>query len=82
MGLKNSGNVWGLLRGDKEISGTRFTTIYRVLQESLNKVVKQNEANLMRLSLIKMNKRIEMTIEDNGLGFDLDKILPGENSRR
>jgi len=82
LGLKNSGNVWGLLRGDKEISGARFTIIYRGLQESLNKVVKQNEANLMRLYRKKTNKRIEMTIGDNSLGFDLDEVLSVESFMR
>jgi len=58
------------------------TVIYRVLQEGLNNVAKHSEADLVRLSLRKMNKRIEMAIEDNGLGFDLDEVLSVENSRR
>ena len=82
MGLKNSGNVWGLLRGDKEISETRFTIIYRVLPASLNKVNKHSKADLVCLSLMKMNKRIEMTIGDNSLGFDLDEVLSVESFMR
>ena len=58
------------------------TVIYRVLQEGLNNVAKHSEADLVLLSLRKRNKRIEMAIEDNGLGFDLDEVLSVENSRR
>jgi len=56
--------------------------IYRVLQEALNNVVRHSEADLVRLSLGKTRNRIEMAIEDNGLGFDLDNVLSVESPKR
>jgi PAS domain S-box-containing protein len=67
---------------EDEVPDALKTVIYRVLQEGLNNVAKHSEADLVRLSLRKTNKTIEMAIEDNGLGFDLDEVLSVENSRR
>jgi len=67
---------------EDEVPDVLKTVIYRVLQEGLNNVAKHSEADLVRLSLRKTNKTIEMAIEDNGLGFDLDEEFSVENSRR
>jgi PAS domain S-box-containing protein len=67
---------------EDEVPDSLKTVIYRVLQEGLNNVAKHSEADLVRLSLSKTNKNIEMAIEDNGLGFDLDEVFSVENSRR
>ncbi len=49
--------------------------VYRVLQEALNNIAKHSKADLVNLSLRKVNDTIELTIEDNGLGFDLEDVL-------
>ncbi len=67
---------------EDEVPDALKTVIYRVLQEGLNNVAKHSEADLVHLFLRKTNKTIEMAIEDNGLGFDLDEVLSVENSRR
>lgn len=51
------------------------TVIYRVVQEALNNVSKHSQANLVYLSLRRKGNRIELSISDNGLGFDLKKVL-------
>jgi PAS domain S-box-containing protein len=56
------------------------TDIYRILQESLNNVAKHSNADRVRLSLRKADSTIELVIEDNGLGFDLEGTLPSEIS--
>ncbi len=58
------------------------TIIYRVLQEALNNVAKHSGADLVRLSLRRANGEIKLTIEDNGLGFDLEDVLSVESSKR
>jgi len=58
------------------------TVIYRVLQESMNNVIKHSNANLVRFSLKKIDGMIELVIEDNGLGFDLKKALSLDSGRR
>lgn len=52
--------------------------IYRILQEAMNNVAKHSKANLVSISLMrKMDGRIELVIEDNGIGFDLETIKKG-----
>jgi PAS domain S-box-containing protein len=56
--------------------------IYRVLQEALNNVVKHSGANRVTISLDKKNNTIQLAIEDNGCGFDLDEALSVDDFRR
>ena len=58
-----------------EIPDGLKTDIYRILQESLNNVAKHSKANLIHLSLRKEGGSIEMTVEDNGQGCNLEKVL-------
>jgi signal transduction histidine kinase len=58
------------------------TVIYRVTQEALNNISKHSKADLVRLSLDKKENKIELVIEDNGVGFNLEEILSPERSRR
>jgi len=58
------------------------TIIYRVMQEALSNVAKHSKANLVRISMRKANGRIELAVEDNGLGFDLEDVLSLENAKR
>jgi signal transduction histidine kinase len=52
--------------------------IYRVLQEAMNNIAKHSKANLVSVYLHKRNGDMELTIEDNGIGFD-PKSNPMEN---
>ncbi|MDH4266061.1 MAG: GAF domain-containing protein, partial [Deltaproteobacteria bacterium] len=45
--------------------------LYRILQETLNNIAKHSNADLIRLSLRKTETRIELIIQDNGQGFDI-----------
>jgi signal transduction histidine kinase len=56
--------------------------IYRVLQEALNNVVKHSGADRVTISLDKKNNTIQLVIEDNGCGFDLDEALSVDSSGR
>lgn len=46
------------------------TVLYRVVQESVNNVIKHSGANKLDITLIKDEDGISVTIEDNGKGFD------------
>jgi PAS domain S-box-containing protein len=48
--------------------------IFRVMQEALNNAAKYSKADLVNLSLVKRENAIELTIEDNGVGFDLNSV--------
>jgi len=49
--------------------------IYRVMQESLHNIAKYAETELVELSFAKKGNKLELIIEDNGIGFDLGAAL-------
>jgi signal transduction histidine kinase len=58
------------------------TTIYRVMQEAMNNIAKHSKANLIQLSLKAADGRVELTIQDNGQGFDLERALSSVITRK
>jgi signal transduction histidine kinase len=56
--------------------------IYRVTQEAMNNIAKHSKANLVGLSLNKKENKIELTIRDDGIGFDLEQVMDWEGSKR
>jgi signal transduction histidine kinase len=56
--------------------------IYRICQEALNNISKHSKANFITLSLRKNGSSVELTVQDNGEGFDVGKILSTESSRK
>lgn len=55
---------------DTPFDGTTEIILYRVLQESINNVMKHADADRLDISLIRTDEEISLTIEDNGKGFD------------
>jgi signal transduction histidine kinase len=58
------------------------TVIYRICQEALNNIAKHSKANLVTLSLRKTNGLIELNVQDNGQGFNMEKIFSMESYRK
>lgn len=50
------------------------TTIFRILQEAVNNIVKHADADLVRVSLKRNGRLLQLAIEDNGCGFDLASV--------
>ncbi len=67
---------------ENEVPATIKTVIYRIIQEALNNISKHSQAYLVSLSLKKREGSIELTVQDNGQGFDLREALSRDNSRR
>ncbi len=67
---------------EDEVPDILKTVIYRVLQEAFNNIAKHSLADLVRLSLSKAGGTIDLVIEDNGRGFDLQDTLSSESSKR
>ncbi|HEX8019215.1 sensor histidine kinase [Mucilaginibacter sp.] len=55
---------------DSPFDNTTEIILYRVLQESVNNVMKHADADRLDISLIRSDESISLTIEDNGKGFD------------
>jgi PAS domain S-box-containing protein len=49
-------------------------TLYRILQEATNNIVKHAGADRVRVSLGRVDGMLQLLIEDNGCGFDPDSI--------
>jgi signal transduction histidine kinase len=47
--------------------------IYKILREGLENVAKHSKADLVHLSLSKSTSTIELTLQDNGEGFDIKR---------
>ncbi|HVP79463.1 MAG TPA: chemotaxis protein CheB [Thermodesulfobacteriota bacterium] len=56
-----------------EIPDPLKTVIYRVIQEAMNNIAKHSKADFVNLSLRKLDERLELVLQDNGRGFDLEK---------
>ena len=47
-------------------------TVFRILQESLNNVVKHAQASRVDIVFAEQSKSLSMLVKDNGIGFDAD----------
>jgi signal transduction histidine kinase len=59
--------------------------LYLIFKETINNAVKYSGAKLVRLLIKKAGSNLEMTIEDNGRGFDVNQSFEGnglKNIRR
>jgi len=62
---------------EKDIPNPLKIVIFRVIQEAMNNISKHSRATLIQLSLSKKEDKIELMIEDNGMGFDLETSKRG-----
>jgi signal transduction histidine kinase len=63
--------------GFSGIDPERALTIYRIVQESLNNIIKHAEASHVFVNIVNRKTHIALNIEDNGVGFnygDLDSL--------
>jgi len=58
------------------------TVIYRISQEALNNIAKHSKADLVTLSLRKTGDPIELTIQDNGQGFNVESLFSMKSYKR
>ena len=49
------------------------TTIFRIVQEAINNIVKHASADWIRIGLNRTDGLLQLSIEDNGCGFDLNR---------
>ena len=70
--LEMEQSVDNLIRKDLEIN------IYRILQESFNNVIKHAKAKKTDLSILQKNNLLEITFQDNGIGYDQNANIMGQ----
>lgn len=54
--------------------------LYRMVQESLNNVIKHSKATAIKFSITKNEKKIHLSLRDNGVGFDFSEKYNDFNS--
>jgi len=75
-------NVRVDLHGEEhELDEALKITIFRIVQESLNNIIKHARANTVNIHVQYEKKNICINVWDNGLGFDLDKAKQRQTSR-
>jgi len=53
------------------------TTVFRIIQEIMNNILRHSQASLVNIFLNITKSSIYLTVEDNGVGFDLLKVKKG-----
>lgn len=62
----------------KKLHSNIELSLYRMVQEALTNVLKHSNADNVYINLYHEDSRLILSIEDNGNGFDIDKIWRGE----
>jgi signal transduction histidine kinase len=62
---------------EEEVPPHLKIALYRITQEAMNNIGKYAGADHVYLGLRKVDGTIELTIRDNGCGFDLNALSPG-----
>jgi two-component system, NarL family, sensor kinase len=62
----------GLEKG--EFDQSKNITIYRIIQELTNNIIKHSKAKTAIVQLIYADKTLDITVEDDGIGFDKNHI--------
>ena len=76
-------NSTGFKNGAPRLSNDIEVAIYRVVQEALANVARHSSAEIVSIILMRDESQVQVIIEDNGVGFDVDKLMnsPAENRR-
>src|SRR2546421_3328304 len=62
---------------EPDIDNSAKEALYRIAQESLQNVVKHASARAVRVHLVAEGNKVELVIDDDGIGFDSDADHPG-----
>ncbi len=65
-------NIDNVLHKEYELS------IYRIIQETINNIIKHSEAKSAKIEIEKQNNQIKIEVKDNGKGFNAKDILAGK----
>ncbi len=55
-----------------KLNNTTALTLYRIMQELINNAIKHAKASVILVQYIKEGDKIDITIEDNGVGFEME----------
>ncbi|MBL7742292.1 MAG: PAS domain S-box protein [Chitinophagaceae bacterium] len=70
-GIETSFNLQG---SESDLSHEARIGLYRILQESLTNVARHAKAEKVRIDFVQTDKKVILTIADNGVGFDKSNL--------
>jgi PAS domain S-box-containing protein len=50
-------------------------TIYRIVQEAMTNIIRHAKAKNVFVNLVKKDENLSLSVEDDGIGFDQDKVM-------
>lgn len=59
-----------------------MTNIYRIFQETLNNITRHSQATQVSITIRTQDDCVSFSIEDNGIGFDVEQVLGREITER
>lgn len=59
---------------DKGLTSIVSVTLYRIIQEACNNAIRHANAKRIYIRLAFLEHNIELDVEDNGVGFDINKV--------
>lgn len=74
-GIKITMETTGL--DEEKLSEKLRLTVYRIIQEQFNNILKYSKASLVLLKIVQDNENLALIIKDNGAGFDMSKKTAG-----
>ncbi|MFN8291886.1 MAG: MEDS domain-containing protein [Chitinophagaceae bacterium] len=74
-GIKINMEVVGL--NEEKLSEKLRLTTYRIIQEQFNNILKYAKATKVLLKIVQDYEKLTLTIQDNGIGFDMSKKPTG-----
>ena len=77
VGARQKLQVEVVAEGEPDIDNSAKEALYRIAQESLQNVVKHASAHSVRVQLVSEDDKVELVIDDDGIGFDSDADHPG-----
>lgn len=70
------------IHGDEcDLDDAMKITIFRIIQESLNNIIKHSQATHVNIHLHFEEKNVRISVFDNGVGFDQDQVQQRRSSR-
>lgn len=70
------------IHGDeRDLDDAMKITIFRIIQESLNNIIKHAQATHVNIHLHFDEKNVRISVFDNGIGFDRDEVQQRRTSR-
>ena len=59
----------------KRFEEAKELAVYRIAQEALTNIIRHARAKNVFVNLVKKDKKLLLSVEDNGVGFDQDKVM-------